>query len=349
MAIQQKPRALNHFQTAPSESRKATLEATPLPRLTQKATQTEDAPGGLSGMFPDQLSIDFHVPVPLHPDAEKSVKSLKDIRLSNLPEVIKETKDSIRQVWDSIINDNPFIKTGDMVPYPVIPEADKAAARSRATVSAVRQPLISSSSDPQRPNYNEPINLMVKGTKAQLMNALTEAGWVKADEQSFWNNLKVGISSGTGLMDYPAGPVSDMYLNGERHMVAFNKNVDANKTRDHLRIWPVGKNEWAIAATRDTAAIAWIDVDIKLKRDGWKPDLDIDPSFRSSHLIDPQLDGERDLVLTDLLSTGRVRNWEMVPGKQTSVEEEAMKRRNFETDGHVYLVDLSGKPARKAA
>lgn len=129
-------------------------------------------------------------------------------------------------------------------------------------------------------------------------------------------------------------------------MVAFNKNVDSNNTRDHLRIWPMGKNEWAIAATRDTAAIAWIDVDVKLKRDGWKPDLDIDPSFRSSHLIDPRIDGERDLVMTDLLATGRVKRWEMVPGKQTSSEQAAMAQRQIETDGHLYVVDLTRQPAK---
>jgi hypothetical protein len=319
----------------------AASDATLKNKTTQKLQQAQDR---VSTMFPDELSIDFHVPVPMHPDAESTVKGLTDIRLDDIPGVIKETKDSIRQVVDSILNDNPFIKSGDMVPYPVIPEADKAAARSRATIPAIRQPLISSSGDVQNPVYNEPINLVVKGTKQQLTNALKEAGWVQAHEQSFWNNLKVGISSGTGLMDYPEGPVSDMFLHGERHMVAFNKNVDSNNTRDHLRIWPMGKNEWAIAATRDTAAIAWIDVDVTLKRDGWKPDLDIEPSFRSSHLIDPQIDGERDLVLTDLLSTGRVKNWEMVPGKRTSVEEAAMERRRMETDGHVYLVDLTRQP-----
>ena len=352
MAIQPKARALAHLQTAQSMLRSASgvneAKATPAPLKASALPQTEETSNGLSRMFPDELAIDFHFPVPMHPDSANTVQSLKDIRLSDIPEVIRETKDSVRKVVDSIINDNPFIKSGDMVPYPVIPEELKAAARSRATIPAIRQPLISSSADPQRPNYNEPINLVVKGTQAQVTNALKEAGWVQADEQSFWNNLKVGISSGTGLMDYPEGPVSDMYLNGKRHMVAFNKNVDSNNTRDHLRIWPLGKNEWAIAATRDTAAIAWIDVDVKLKRNGWKPDLDIEPSFRSSHLIDPYLDGERDLVLTDLVSTGRVKNWEMVPGKRTSVEEAAMKRREFETDGHVYVVDLTGKPKTKA-
>jgi hypothetical protein len=356
MAIQQTPRALTRtparLSDLPGAARPAGTSPTGTTGTGSTGTglkdaasrQLEQAQDSVARMFPDTISIDVHVPVPMHPDAKSTVTGLKDLRLGDLPEVLQETKDSIRQVWDSILNDNPFIKTGDMVPYPVIPEAEKAAARSRASMTAIRQPLISSSADPLRPIYNEPINLVVKGSKQQVTKALKEAGWVQAHEQSFWNNLKVGISSGTGLMDYPEGPVSDMFLNGQRHMVAFNKNVDSNNTRDHLRIWPLGPNEWAIAATRDTAAIAWIDVEISLKRDGWKPDLDIDPSFRSSHLIDPRLDGERDLVLTDLLGTGRVKRWEMVPGKRTSVEEEAMKRRDFETDGHVYVVDLTGKP-----
>lgn len=313
-------------------------------RRSMVSDRLELAQDSLSRMFPDELAIDFHVPLPLHPDAERSVKRLRDLGLGDLPEILRETKDSIRQVVDSIINDNPFIKTGEMVPYPLIPEAVKAAARDRASMSAIRQPLISSTANPLKPIYNEPINLVVRGSYEELTRTLKEAGWVQADEQSFWNNLKVGISSGTGLMDYPEGPVSDMYLNGQRHLVAFNKNVDSNNTRDHLRIWSLGKDEWAIAATRDTAAIAWIDVEISLSRKGWKPDLDIDPSFRSSHLIDPKIDGERDLVLTDLLSTGRVKRWEMVPGRRTSVEEEAMRLREFETDGHVYVIDLGAQP-----
>lgn len=306
----------------------------------QRVEQVQDT---VSRMVPDELEIGVEVPIPLHPDAGSLIDKIRNIKWENAPEVFRETKDSFKQVWNSILHDNPFVKTGKTVPYPVVPEADKAAARARATVSAVRQPLISSSKDAQNPSYHEPVGLIVKATRAQLFNALQEAGWVKADEQSFWNNLKMGLSSGTRLTNYPQGPVSDMYLNGERHLVAFNKNVDSNNTRDHLRIWPMGKDQWAIAATRDTASIAWIDVDVKLSRDGWKPNLDIEPSFRSSHLIDPKLDGERDLVLTDLLLTGRVKGWEMVPGKRTSAEEEAMKKHRYETDGHVYLVDLTGQ------
>ena len=342
MAIQPNARLLTTTPKRPIEP--------PLPKddslKDKEASKFDQAKDSVSSLVPDEVSIDFHVPVPLHPDAEDTVRDLKDLRLKDIPEVIKETKDSIRQVIDSIINDNPFIKGGDVVPYPEIPEEAKAAAKSRATVPAVRQPLISSSNDPLKPTYSEPITLKVKGTQQQLTSALKEAGWVQADEQSFWNNLKMGVSSGTGLMDYPEGPVSDMFLNGERHLMAFNKNVDSNNTRDHLRIWPLGKNEWAIAASRDMAAIAWIDVDINLRRDGWKPDLDIDPSFRSSHLIDPYLDGERDLVLVDLVSTGRVKRWEMVPGKRTSAEEAAMAQHKFETDGHVYVVDLTAKPKK---
>lgn len=319
-------------------------------RLKERASERiEEAKDSVSALVPDELSLDVHFLLPLHPDAGRQVRDLKDFRLKDLPEVIKETKDSIRQVIDSILNDNPLIKRGEVVPYPEIPEEAKAAAKARATVPAVRQPLISGSKDPQKPSYNEPVSLIVKGTEEQLVSALKEAGWMKADEKSFLNNLKMGLSAGTGLMDYPEGPVSDQYLNGQRHLMAFNKNVDSNNSRDHLRIWPIGKNEWAIAASRDSASIAWIDVDVRVKRDGWKPDIDLDTHFRSSHLIDPYLDGERDLIMVDLLSTGRVRTWEMVPGKRTSAEEEALAKRQYQTDGYVYLVDLTAKPKPPAS
>jgi len=217
-------------------------------------------------------------------------------------------------------------------PYPTISPAEKAKALSRSRGLTHAQSVITDDTDEK----HEPVNLFVAGTRAELKQALEAQGWEMADEldsESGFKTVFTVFNKLTSLsklvnFNYESSPVSDMFLDGKRHEMAFNKNNRHDMARDHLRLWPsaqkdaTGRPIWAIAATRDTA----MHIHLKDKRGG--------------HETDPAIDGERDLIMSDLLASGRVRDWQVAKAEPTPADEAHIARK-YRTDGNLYVVDLA--------
>ena len=103
-------------------------------------------------------------------------------------------------------------------------------------------------------------------------------------------------------------------------MIAFEKNNDHHQGRDHLRIFASGKTDaqgrpiWEIAATRDLA--------FNLNTQ----------TLHATHQIHHHLDGERDMVMADLLGTGNVASWNVAQGVRPANVTDFLKRQ-YTTDG----------------
>jgi len=183
---------------------------------------------------------------------------------------------------------------------------------------------------------HEPINLTVTGTAQELMAAMKAAGWHRADELTGLSGVRTALTMVDKLLpihkavdyNYQASPVSDMYLDGQRHVWAFNKNNHYDFGRDHLRVFdtgqkaPDGRPIWQIAATRDTG----MEIDLNARK--------------GNHQIDHAIDHERDQVMADLLDTGRVKGWQIAQGQ---IEDPGLREhltRDYTTDGAMYLVAL---------
>ena len=83
----------------------------------------------------------------------------------------------------------------------------------------------------------DPVNLVLKGTRAQLEAAFAAAGWLPADPltlASAWRMVRTFLLN----RPYPTAPFSTLYLYGRGQDVGFQKAIDNSpRRRHHVRFW----------------------------------------------------------------------------------------------------------------
>ncbi len=262
-------------------------------------------------------------PLPAIKQGWKAVGNAKD-------ELVKEVKEGV----DAVLPDR-FDSVPRLPEYTKIPPAARAAAELRSQgMSYVQRPIRNDEGKP-----HEPVNLVMTGTQAEIVNALEKAGWTQADNVDTLSGLKTAYTMLNRITplhkafnyDYESSPVSDMFLDGKRYAMAFNKNNTHNMARDHLRVFETGKTDaqgrpiWEVAATRDVG----IHIDFKERK--------------GSHEIDHNVDPERDMVLADLLGSGEIADWHIAKGERSPEDDQSLSTK-YQTDGKVYLVDLKPRP-----
>jgi hypothetical protein len=126
---------------------------------------------------------------------------------------------------------------------------------------------------------------------------------------------------------YSAAPVSVLLLDGKPPDLVFQKANDTFARRHHVRLWRRpgglrGKPVWAAAATHDIA-------------------IDFSEQERTFiHRIDPQIDGERDKVVDDLLFAGHVKAVELVERPAVPRQTRNATGDRIQTDGRVAVLLL---------
>jgi hypothetical protein len=136
------------------------------------------------------------------------------------------------------------------------------------------------------------VNLAFVGSSAQIADAFQAAGWKRSEAMSRQVAFRE-INAFLMLRNYPHGPISRQLLQGEPSDSSWEKGVDSIAKRDHLRIWSTpetwkGEPVWLSASTRDVGARLSI-----RKR-------------RFVHIVDPNIDEERERVVRDLTLAGCV-------------------------------------------
>lgn len=173
----------------------------------------------------------------------------------------------------------------------------------------------------------DPINMVVKGTKEQIIQTFEKAGWIQPEQLSLKSAVKMIWATITGN-PYPNAPVSTLYFDGTNHPqdLAFERPSTTTKQRDHLRLWNTGHKDasgqdiWAVAATEDTG--------IGMNR----RELGI------THRIDSNVDEERNLVYWNLLKAGAI--------SQGTWERGITLDQNgggdwYHTDGGIHVIEAS--------
>lgn len=233
---------------------------------------------------------------------------------------------------------------GDLPAYPKLDAALLDAARKQGEGKTLPQPFIAGNAEAT--SFNEPVNLVLTGSKDELVAALRKAGWRQAPGRTAENFLKMAGKSLLGTDQDVNGPVSAKYIDGKSEALAFNKNDDFNTGRDHLRIFPAdpdpvtGEQRWQIAGSRDVCMalgrpeIAW---------HGPIPTITKGPTL--THHSDPAVDGERDLILQSLLDAGVVKDWSAVKGDPQGKAEQQKDgtykyNGHWTTDGYIYDIKL---------
>lgn len=155
---------------------------------------------------------------------------------------------------------------------------------------------------------SDPINIGVIGTQKQLKKAMEKAGWHSADKRTARTIFKM-IRAVITRRPYPNAPFSTLYLFGRRQDIGFQKPFSEDPSqRHHVRFWachmdgpeafhkdvhfwqrfhrPSRDNKsrqlWVGAASKDVGIMP-----IR-----WNGQL--------THMIDPDTNAERDLIVNDL-------------------------------------------------
>ena len=82
----------------------------------------------------------------------------------------------------------------------------------------------------------DPINLAVMGSEAQIHEAMTRAGWIRADAVTLASSWRIVTS--TLRRSYDEAPVSPLLLFGRQQDLAYQQEVEGNPAkRHHVRFW----------------------------------------------------------------------------------------------------------------
>lgn len=133
----------------------------------------------------------------------------------------------------------------------------------------------------------DPVNVALVGSESDVVHAMTAAKWYPADPITFRSSVRIAVDSVFRRPDDDA-PVSTLELFGRRQDLAFEEPVgDSPRKRHHVRYWHWdrlhdGREVWFGAATFD-------------ERVGFS-----DTTGQVTHHIGPDVDAERDRILSEL-------------------------------------------------
>lgn len=148
----------------------------------------------------------------------------------------------------------------------------------------------------------DPINVGLVGSKEQVVRAFDTAGWDPADRITLRSSVDIGLSVVLDRPDLDA-PVSSLFFEGRKQDLAFEKPVgNSADERNHVRFWQSqqagadGRPLWLGSASFDRGV-------------GFSHD-----TGQITHHIGPDLDAERNLVMSDLQKSGQVTSTYDIPG-----------------------------------
>jgi len=177
----------------------------------------------------------------------------------------------------------------------------------------------------------DPLNVGLIGTREEVIHAFLLAGWFPADPITFHSGMKIAESV---LLhrSYSDAPVSNLFLWNRKQDLAFEQLVGGSaKERHHVRFWESeelgsdGRPMWIGAATFDCK---------------------VGLSYRTgqiTHHIAPDLDTERDKLMTDLQKAGQTVKIFQVTGIGPTINGRNGGGDRYYTDGEMTISIISPK------
>jgi hypothetical protein len=170
------------------------------------------------------------------------------------------------------------------------------------------------------------INLLFVGSREQVQDAFTVAGWTTSDstsKKSFFKQFGAFLT----LSNYPTEPMSTQYLNGQRQDLTWQKSFDSYAKREHLRMWKqeqtvLGQTAWLGAYTRETGAA----LSVKY--------------HKFIHHIDRNVDEGMLMLVRDLALAGCVESVRQLPRPEVSGLLMNATGDEMHTDGTLTVVQL---------
>ncbi len=196
---------------------------------------------------------------------------------------------------------------------------------------------------------SDPLNVGIVATRRELITVMEAAGWHVADRHSLKNVLRMITHTAVGRI-YRTAPVSSMYLFGRKQDIAFEIPLENSVgERHHVRFWATtfeNKNRLSIRN------IAWHHRQAHIYGDNllWvgAASLDVGINFikhnlQITHMIDPDTDSERELIVKQLRDIGRVARTKVVKLDNPYRLINRVWRGYLQTDGKMTVIFLKAK------
>ncbi len=174
----------------------------------------------------------------------------------------------------------------------------------------------------------DPLNVGLVGDQRDVVCAMHQAGWYPADPITLKSSIEI---VGSVLLDraYKDAPVSNLYYQGRREDLAYEKPIGSNADRrNHARYWKVldqGEEKrpvWLGAATEDRGVgVSKYTVAV-------------------THHISADLDAERAVLSADLENAGMVDAKYQVTGIGPTVAGHNGGGDPYYTDGEIWVLRL---------
>lgn len=159
---------------------------------------------------------------------------------------------------------------------------------------------------------SDPLNIGIVATRRELINAMQQAGWHVADAHTIRNMIRVVF----GVLfnhSYPNAPMSSLYLFGRKQDIGFEIPTGEIGGRHHVRFWATTYEK---KRRLQVHGIHWHDRKEHVEHDDllWVGAASLDTglsfirhNFQLTHMIDPDTDKERELIVSQLKADGIVK------------------------------------------
>lgn len=183
----------------------------------------------------------------------------------------------------------------------------------------------------------DPVNIILVGTKEDLIKAFEKIGWDKADKLSIKSSLKM-VERFIDNRPYNNAPFSSLFLFGKRQDIGFQQSIgNSPRKRHHIRFWAINTDK----------EIDPFDLNFWTKKRRIKPDKictwmgagseDIGFAFtltyQLSHQVDPNVDKERKYILSLLNKSKQI-------GKVIYYKPGKFKVGKYVSDGRIAVAKL---------
>lgn len=194
---------------------------------------------------------------------------------------------------------------------------------------------------------SDPLNIGLVATRRQVITAMEKAGWHMADPHTPRYVFKQLLYFALGR-DYPTEPVSSLYLFGRKQDLAFEIPVGAGR-RHHVRFWATTYKGGKLLSVR---SIHWHHRRAHVQGDNllWvgaaSRDVGIAPirhNLQITHMIDPDTDQERELIVSQLRAANLVSKIQKVKLGDPYRLVNRVWRGSLRTDGMMTVVHLKSK------
>lgn len=197
---------------------------------------------------------------------------------------------------------------------------------------------------------SDPLNIGIIATRRELIMAMENAGWYVADRHSLKNVFRMVMAPIVGQV-YRHAPVSSMYLFGRKQDIAFEIPLENSiGQRHHVRFWATTFEKKKRLSVH---GIAWHHRRQHVFGDNllWVGAASLDTglnlirhNLQMTHMIDPDTDSERELIVEQLRHTDQVAGVEILKLDNPYRLINRVWRGYLQTDGKMSVVSLKRMP-----